>query len=387
MSDPGPGMGSSHTDKERGNAVVTSKVTLDERPVGDSEVGRSAARTDSTRPARRRSREVVRVTVAVGMLAGVVSIPFLGVTDSTLVLISNVAMYAALGANWNLISGYTGYIDFGHAVFFGIGGYATAIAMVHFEMPLFAVFPIALCAAAIFAVAIGLPLLRVRGIYFSIAMLGAFLGMREIARLLSFTGGGSGMTIPPWMAENGRTYFYFGFVGLAALGLGLLAWVRRSQLGSSLIAVREDEEGAAARGVNTTAVKLTAFVTAASLTAVVGALWAYQNTFVDPEILFREDLLLYMALVVIVGGFGTVWGPLVGAITVIFIRDVLAANFVQFHQLILGVFLLAIVLLLPNGIVGSTVSARSLMERAAAGLRQLRRRERRSPRRDGGTGR
>lgn len=289
----------------------------------------------------------------VALLVALVLVPVLGPSDSTLLLLANVAMYTALGANWNLISGYTGYIDFGHAVFFGLGGYTTAILMTHYELPLVATFPVALLLAAIFGVVIGLPLLRVRGIYFSIAMLGAFLGAREIARLLPITNGGSGLTIPPWTAENGRMYFYYGFLALAIIGVGLLAWVRRCQLGSSLLAVREDEEGAAARGVNTTAVKLTAFVIAGSLTSLVGALWAYQNTFVDPEILFREELLLYIALVVIVGGLGTVWGPVVGAVTVVIVRDVLAANLVQLHLLILGIFLVTVVLLMPAGIVGS----------------------------------
>ena len=298
-------------------------------------------------------RSWIRVGAVAVMLAAAVAVPLFGPTDSTLLLLANVAMYTALGANWNLISGYTGYIDFGHAVFFGIGGYVTAILLVRYEVPLWATFPIAMAVAAAFALLIGIPLLRVRGVYFSIAMLGAFLGTREIAGLLPITGGGSGLTIPPWTDPDGRMYFYYAFLAMAVLGVALLAFVRRSQLGSCLLAVREDEEGAAARGVNTTAVKVTAFVVAGSLTAVVGALWAYQNTFVDPFILFRDELLLYLALVVLVGGLGTVWGPLVGAVTVVLIRDGLAQNFVQWHLLILGLFLIAIVLLMPEGIVGS----------------------------------
>ncbi|TFV61904.1 branched-chain amino acid ABC transporter permease [Geodermatophilus sp. DF01-2] len=290
--------------------------------------------------------------VAVGLLVAV-AIPLFGPTDSTLLLLANVAMYTALGANWNLISGYTGYIDFGHAVFFGIGGYVTAILITRYDVPLLVTLPIALAFAAVFALLIGVPLLRVRGVYFSIAMLGAFLGTREIAGLLPITGGGVGITIPPWTDPNGRTYFYYAFLAMAVVSIGLLAFVRRSQLGSCLLAVREDEEGAAARGVNTTAVKVAAFVVAGSLTSVVGAVWAYQNTFVDPLILFRDELLLYLALVVLVGGLGTIWGPLVGAVTVVIVRDVLAQNFVQLHLLILGLFLLAVVLLMPEGIVGA----------------------------------
>lgn len=292
------------------------------------------------------------VAVAVGLLVAV-SIPLFGPTDSTLLLLANVAMYAALGANWNLISGFTGYIDFGHAVFFGIGGYVTAILISRYDVPLVWTIPVALAFAAVFALLIGIPLLRVRGVYFSIAMLGAFLGTREIAGLLPITGGGVGITIPPWTDPDGRMYFYYAFLGMAVLGTGLLVLVRRSQLGSSLLAVREDEEGAAARGVNTTVVKVAAFTVAASLTAVVGAIWAYQNTFVDPLILFRDELLLYLALVVLVGGLGTIWGPVVGAVVVVIVRDVLAQNFVEYHLLILGVFLLAVVLLMPEGIVGS----------------------------------
>jgi branched-chain amino acid transport system permease protein len=346
-------------DQRQVNHVGDERQAVTDRPKdmratpARREDAQGAGATD--RPHRRhRKLGPIRLSTAlvVGVVAVLVLIPLFGPSDSTLLLLANVAMYTALGSNWNLISGYTGYIDFGHAVFFGIGGYTTAILMSRYDLSLVATFPLALGLAAAFAAVIGLPLLRVRGIYFSIAMLGAFLGARELARLLPITGGGSGLTIPPWTAQNGRIYFFYGFLALAIAGVGLLAWVRRCQLGSALLSVREDEEGAAARGVNTTAVKLTAFVVAGSLTSLVGALWAYQNTFVDPEILFRPELLLYLALVVIVGGLGTVWGPVLGAVTVVIVRDVLAANFVHLHLLILGIFLLAVVLLMPAGIVG-----------------------------------
>ena len=130
-------------------------------------------------------------------------------------------------------------------------------------------------------------------------------------------------------------------------------WIRRSEFGGSLIAIREDEIGAEMRGINTTRQKMTAFTVAAVLTGVVGGMWAYQNTFIDPDIVFIESRTIELVMMTMLGGLGTVLGPAVGAATIYWMRDVVWANFFDYHLIVEGLLLIIIVLFIPRGIVGT----------------------------------
>lgn len=272
------------------------------------------------------------------------------VSNSQLFRFTQMFMLVTLASDWNLTGGFTGYVDFGHAVFFGVGAYGTGILMHHgwaFPPSLFAgaVF------AVIFALLIGFPTLRLRGPYFSIAMLGTFVAMREIIRVSKgLTGGGVGLTLPPYL---NRPLFYYLTLILAVIVVGVMWWIRRSEFGASLIAIREDEIGAEMRGIRTTLHKITAFAIAAFFTGLVGGMWAYQNTFIDPDIVFIESRTVELVMMSMLGGLGTVAGPVLGAATIYWMRDVVWANLADYHLLAEGAILIAIVLFLPAGIVGS----------------------------------
>jgi branched-chain amino acid transport system permease protein len=183
-------------------------------------------------------------------------------------------------------------------------------------------------------------------------MLGTFVAMREIVRVIKpLTGGGTGLTLPPYL---NRPLFYYVTLIQAVIVVVFVWWlIRRTEFGQSLIAIREDEVGAEMRGINTTLHKITIFGIAAFSTGLVGGLWAYQNTFIDPDIVFFESRTVDLVMMTMLGGLGTVAGPVIGATFLYWMRDVIWANFLQFHLIVQGLLLIAIVLFLPEGIVGS----------------------------------
>jgi branched-chain amino acid transport system permease protein len=309
----------------------------------------SGRRRERRRPRR---KQVAVLVGALVLFAALYAYPFAGANDSTVLTMSTIFMWIILSTSWNLISGFAGYVDFGHAVHFGVGGYVAGILMVKYEMGFLATIPLVIVVCALFAAVIGYPLLRLRGVYFSIAMLGAFLAIREIALIATpLTGGARGLVLPPMV---NRVWFYYVFLIGAAIAVAAAFWIRRSQYGRALLAIRDEEDGAEARGISTTALKLFTFVLAAAITGTVGAFWAYQTTFIDPKIMFRDDFLIAVALMATLGGLGTAWGPPVGATIYLVIQDYVWANDTSNSFLIVfGALLVVLVLVMPEGIAGT----------------------------------
>ncbi len=282
------------------------------------------------------------------------------VTTALLLSFTQMFILIILASNWNLTGGFTGYIDFGHAVFFGLGAFATAILMGASrweEWPALLsgwnFWPAMLAGgiiASLFAVLIGSATLRLKGPYFSIAMLGTLVAMRELVRVNSrLFGGGLGLNLPVYL---NRPLFYYLSLGIALFVLTLVWWIRRTEFGASLVAIREDEVGAEMRGINTTLHKITAFWISALLTGVVGGMWAYQNTFIDADIAFQQTRTIDMVMMSMLGGLGTVAGPVLGSVVIYWLRDVVWANFLLFHQIFEGLLLITVVLFVPEGIMG-----------------------------------
>lgn len=314
---------------------------------------RGTVASENLMPSRHGKRGSWLLAIAVGAtVLGLVAFPFSSPSGSMLLTLSSIFMWIALASSWNIISGFTGYIDFGHAVFFGLGGYISGILMSRYDWSVWLTLPVAFVGALLFALLVGAPLLRLRGVYFSIAMLGAFMTVRQLLRISprELTGGAAGLTLPPIL---NRELFYYVFLAAAVLVVLVVTWLRKSQLGYSMLAIREDEEGAVARGINTTAVKMTAFCASATITAVLGSMWAYQTTFIDPNIVFRDIFLVNLALMTVLGGLGTVWGPVLGATFFMFVRNTAWANLAEFDQLFFGAFLILIVLFMPEGVIGT----------------------------------
>jgi len=282
------------------------------------------------------------------------------VTNSVLLAMTQMFILIILASNWNLTGGFTGYIDFGHAVFFGLGAFSTALLMGSSRWEKWPAlisdwsFWPAMAAggiiATVFAVLIGAATLRLKGPYFSIAMLGTLVAMREILRVASnFSGGGLGLNLPIYL---NRPLFYYLSLAIALSVIGLISWLRRTEFGATLVAIREDEVGAEMRGINTTLHKITAFAIAAFLTGLVGGMWAYQNTYIDVDIAFNQSRTIDMVMMSMLGGLGTTAGPLLGSVVLYWLRDIVWANFLLYHQIFEGILLIIVVLFMPDGIMG-----------------------------------
>jgi branched-chain amino acid transport system permease protein len=278
--------------------------------------------------------------------------------------VAAIFMFIALAQGWNLIGGFTGYASFGQVVFFGIGGYVTAVLMVHLHVSFWPALVVSGVLAALFGAVVGLPLLRLKGHYFAIATLGVAEGMREVVtNLPHLTGGGAGITLPTVGDDAPTTYpgndgFYLIFLALAALSVVVSILVARNKFGFALRAIHQDEDAAAAVGINTTRAKVAAFALSGLVTGMVGASYAFQQAVIYPERLFDVEITVLMVVMVVIGGSGTVLGPLVGAVVLQFLSEWLRQNYTEAHQFILGLIIVVAVVLLPQGFVNYLVEAR-----------------------------
>ncbi len=278
--------------------------------------------------------------------------------------VTTILMFVALAQAWNIIGGFTGYACFGQVVFFGIGGYATAVMMVHLHVSFWLALSLSGVGAAVFGAVIGLPLLRLKGHYFAIATLGVAEGMRElVTNLPRLTGGGAGITVPTvgedaTTAYLGNDGFYLLFLAIAGLAVATALLISRSRFGFALRAIHQDEDAAAAMGINTTRAKVLAFSLSGLLTGLVGATYAFQQVVIFPDRLFDVEITVLMVVMVVIGGSGTVLGPLLGAVGLQFLSEYLRNHYTNAHTFILGAIIIVAVIFLPQGLVNYVREAR-----------------------------
>jgi branched-chain amino acid transport system permease protein len=301
---------------------------------------------------------------AVLLIAATGAVPLVA-SDYYLAFLLQLYMMVALAQSWNLISGMTGYVSFGHAAFFGIGTYACAL-LLPAGFPWWMVVIQSAGIAVLVAVPVGFLTLRLRGPYFAIAM----LGLNEVGRIvatvwISLTGGGSGISVPPTL-QPGLVTNYFAMLALAAIVTIAVALIYKSRFGLELRAIREDEAAAEMVGVNTTRNKLGAFVMSAAIPGAVGAVFIMYTSYIDPVSAFAPALNIQMIVMVMFGGSGTIWGPVLGAGIVMGIRELVWANFPALHLALLGVLLLIVVLVLPGGVVSLFTRKKQVRPEVAA---------------------
>lgn len=294
-----------------------------------------------------------RTTVSVGLTVLVAlflsTLPQWG-TQYARASLSLLFMWIGLAVSWNLISGMAGYLSFGHTAFFGLGAYAGTILFSRFGVPWVVSAIAAGLIVLLISIPLSFPLLRIHGPYFALTMLGVSEALRILAqRLIDWTGGGVGLYLAATTSIWG---VYLAFLATATAAVVTSIVVRNSVFGSSLIAIREDEEAAAVVGVNARLEKTKAFVASAFFPAILGALYGQFTSYVSPSAVFRPTINLTIIVMAMLGGLGTTLGPVVGAIVVGTIYELLWASTGEAHMLIFGLVLLCVVLVLPGGIVG-----------------------------------
>src|SRR5581483_2426700 len=259
-------------------------------------------------------------------------------------------MYVVLALSWNIISGFTGYTSFGHVAFYGIGGYACAILVADYGWHWVPTLFVGALVAGVVALAIGYPVLRLKGPYFAIAMLGAAEGTRVVATVWdSLTHGGLGISLPS--AESSMsTYYAMLVLMLVTVAVAYLAG--HSRFGIRLNAIREDEVAAEALGINVTWYKLAAFVLSAVFPAVAGGIQAYKVLYIEPASVFFVQITIAMALMSMLGGKGTVIGPVMGAVLLYSAQELTWVNFPTAHLIAYGVFIIVVARFMPRGLMG-----------------------------------
>ena len=266
-------------------------------------------------------------------------------------------IFVTVASAWNIFSGYSGYISIGHAVFFGSGAYAMGAAAQGWNVTgtaTFALLPLCGAVGALIAVPFGLIALRVRRHTFIVITIAIFFIFQLMAYNLSFTHGTQGMNAPflNWPASGYNTPFYYIALAFAAGAVAISWLVRRSRFGLQLRAIRDDEDRARGLGVKTMRVKLAAFVISGCLTSMIGAVWFFYLTQVQPNTGFDPLFDLLVVLMVFFGGYGSVSGPVLGALIIepgtLWLNTQVSS---YDAEIMLGAIFLVIVAFVPRGII------------------------------------
>ncbi len=302
-------------------------------------------------------------------VAGVACIPL--VTNSGVILnFTMMALYAALLAQaWNILGGFGGQFSFGHALFFGTGAYIQTIAQLQGGFNAWAALAMAVSGSASVGVMVGALTFRygLKGSYFALVTLAFAEVFRILALSVPFTGAGVGLMLPlqesfanmQFGSRQGYVYLVLGFVAVA---LAVTWWLQHSRFGAYLQAVRDNEDAARAIGVNPFAVKLGAIAVSASLMGAGGAFYVQVFQYIDPGIAYGPATSVEALVAAIVGGIGTLWGPVLGALVLHGLADVTRNLFGQLpgiNLVIYGVVLVLMVVFLPRGIAGLGASLRA----------------------------
>jgi len=278
-----------------------------------------------------------------------------------------IAMYIVLCSSWNIISGITGYVSFGHVAFWGLGAYITAVLIVKLDFP----WPLALLSSGIltgvFAALISYPILRLSEVYFAISM----LALSETVKILvgyvrGLTGGGGGIYLPPLIRPN----LAFLLMTILALIVVLMTYVLQdTKFFKSLLAINNNELAAGSLGIDTTRRKRQAFILSAVFPAMAGGIYILNVAFIDPKTAFDIGITLNTIMMTVFGGLGTVLGPVIGPVVFMLLSETLWARFPFVHKAILGVIIVLLVIFLPRGILSSLLRGverlRSRVRRAA----------------------
>ena len=300
---------------------------------------------------RRQALLIAAFALAYGLLAAFVEHSYY------LLILAVVPVWAVMGLAWNLLSGYSGFVSFGHAAFFGLGAYFVALAQIKWGLSPWIGIPCAAAVGAFAGLVVGIPTFRLRGHYFALAMLAYPLALLYVFEWLGYQ-----ELALPMQREHAIAYMQFEdhrlyvWLALAMMigAMGLTSLVERSRFGMSLVAIREDEAAAEAAGICTLAWKLKAIMLSGALAGAAGGFYAVVLLVVTPPAVFGMLVSAQALIVAMFGGVGTLWGPVIGAVVLVPLSEVLHAqlgNIIPGIQgVVYGVAIVAVILLAPEGV-------------------------------------
>ncbi|WP_420133368.1 branched-chain amino acid ABC transporter permease [Rhodopseudomonas sp.] len=267
-------------------------------------------------------------------------------------LASTAAMYATLAIAWNIVGGFSGYPSFATAAFFGLGAYVGGVSLSH-GVPLYVAWVGAGLATAAFASALGLEILHLRGHYFAIGSLVIADVLREVTTTwTSLTGGGMGLNVPLLMgspATQARVV-WLAMVVVAVAAWLTSWWIWRARLGVALRCIEQNEDAAQVIGIDTRTAKVAAFSISSLFIGTVGAIYASWVNYIDPTDVYDVSLSVKPIIMAMLGGVGTLGGPVIGALAFLGLEELIWRNSLEFHAGFLGLLVVALVLFLPGGL-------------------------------------
>jgi branched-chain amino acid transport system permease protein len=282
-------------------------------------------------------------------------LPLMGLSSYLMHIFILVILSSIIGMAWNLLGGFCGQVSFGHAAFFGVGAYTAGILYSKLGVSPWWGLPFSLLVVTAFSLIIGFICLKLRGPYFALAT----LAMGEVLRvtfgnLVKLTGGDVGILIRErtWVE---KTWYYY-IILLVGIGAFLLVKkVIESKLGYYFVSIREDQDAAESLGIDTTFYKTIALCLSGATTGLAGAFYTNYMGYIDPKVVFNlHDISIVTIMVVMVGGVATYWGPVIGAIIMVLLAELIRSNpgLGAAHQTLFGILLIFIIIFLPNGVVG-----------------------------------
>jgi branched-chain amino acid transport system permease protein len=267
-------------------------------------------------------------------------------------LITSVFMYVVVAKSIDLMMGYTGYVPFGNVVFFGLGAYSAGIAMSH-GWPFLPSLLIGALLSALLCFLVGTPVLRLRGHYFAVATIGLNGAVMTVAlNTTALSGGAMGLSFPVPQLEPAVLYKYFYFMMFVLMAATVLIsyLLVKSRFGFAIRSIKSDEEAARSLGINTTYYKITTWIIGAVLTSFAGSIYGYWMSYIHTTDVFNMSIGLNAILMVLIGGTGTILGPVLGAFIFQILSETIWSYFLTFHLGLLGIVTVLVIYFTPKGL-------------------------------------
>ncbi|BBO66248.1 amino acid ABC transporter permease [Desulfosarcina alkanivorans] len=304
-------------------------------------------------------------------------VPGLITSTFTMHVLILILLFASMSQAWNILGGYCGQTSFGHSVFFGIGAYGAGMAVVTYELVPWPGVIIAAAVAAVVAVAISYPCFKLSGHYFAIATFAIVEIFNRLFMVWYWVGGALGLDYPlvdegtlNFMWYESKNGYYYGALILFGIIFGVVRWIEKHRFGYYLRAVREGQETAESLGVDSTRIKLAAFGLSAFLTALCGGFYAQYNLRVDPPMVMSLEMAMKFVLITILGGIGTMAGPLLGAAVLIPLQEYTRALWGGLgggvDLIVFGLLIVVVVIKQPMGIMGILRDLKKRFKRTSA---------------------
>ncbi len=303
------------------------------------------------------------ISIVCGLIALLFALPLVGLNSFYLHLFIMIFMHAVMAQSWNVIAGFSGQISLGHGAFFGVGAYATSFFYMQYGVtPWISIF-IGMFISGVFAVLIGIPMLRLSGHYFAIATLLIGISFQVVFQRWDLVGAASGLwvTMTPedsWMAlqfHSSKLPYYYIFLIFFLISFFSVWVLSRSKLGYRLRAIRDDPQAALSLCINVSNYKIIAYVISAMIMAPMGSLFAQYILIIDPDRVFNIEISIIVLLITVLGGIGNVWGPIIGASILIpiseYSRIYLGGTGGAVDLILYGLILMIICVFRPNGLI------------------------------------